>query len=191
VVVVAILLVVLFRAVHRYYQRLAQELYLDGDVPALRAPMKNTVLVLVGGVHRGIVPALRYAQTLTRGFQAVYVEIEPERTPAFQANWQRLFPEVPLVVLESPYRSLVGPLLDYIEQIKGKDPGDMVTVVIPEYFTDDWWDVLLHNTAGPLLKLALLGRADVAVVNVRYHIHPSPAPAPAPAPTPSESGKTP
>src|SRR6266571_2941193 len=176
--VVAILMIVLFRAIHRYYVRLAQELRLDGEAPALQTPMQNTVLVLVGGVHRGIVPALRYARALTPQFQAVYVEIEPERTPIMEANWQRLFPEVPLVVLESPYRSLVGPLLDYIEQVKGKGPDDMVTVVIPEYFTDDWWDALLHNTAGPLLKLALLGRADVAVVNVRYHIHPAPAPAP-------------
>lgn len=176
VVVVAILLISLFRAVHHYYARLAHELRIEGDAPVLPAPMQNTVLVLVGGVHRGIVPALRYARTLTPDFHAVYVAVEPERTPLFETNWQHLFPNVPLVVLDSPYRSLVGPLLDYIEQVKGDGPDDMVTVVIPEYFTDDWWDVLLHNTSGPLLKLALLGRADVAVVNVRYQIHPEPEP---------------
>lgn len=180
VIVVAMILILLFRAVHRYYAQLAQELRLDGEAPELQTPMQNTVLVLVGGVHRGIVPALRYARALTPQFQAVYVEVEPEQTPVIEANWQRLFPEVPLVVLESPYRSLVGPLLDYIEQVKASGPDEMVTVVIPEYFTDDWWDAMLHNTAGPLLKLALLGRADVAVVNVRYHIHPGPRPAAAP-----------
>jgi hypothetical protein len=128
------------------------------------------VLVLVGGVHRGIVPALRYARSLTPDFRALYVEIEPERTPKMEADWKRLFPAVPLVVLPSPYRSLVEPIMEYIDETKGEGPDAMATVIIPEYFSDEWWDMLLHNTAGPLLKLALLSRDDVAVINVRYHI---------------------
>jgi hypothetical protein len=91
--------------------------------------------------------------------------------------WSRLCGNAPLEVLPSPYRSLIGPVLDYVDGLKRK-PGDLVTVILPEVFTDHWWDVLLQSSAGPALKLQLLGRADIVVTNVRYRVDDAPPPGP-------------
>jgi hypothetical protein len=117
-----------------------------------------------------VVSALRYAELLSKSYRAVYVAVEPDRSQQMQVDWARLFPHVPLVVLDSPYRSLVQPLLDYIDLTRERNPGDTVTVVLPEYFTRHWWDIFLLNTSGPLIKMALAGREDVVLVNVRFRV---------------------
>ncbi len=172
VVVVAILLVLLFHGIHRQYDKIWEHLRLDTPgqpPPTLEADLHDIVLVLIASVHRGILPALRYARALSDDYRAIYVEIDPNRTQEIKEAWAKFCHDVPLEVLPSPYRSLVGPVLDYIDRAE-KQPGDVVTIVLPESFTDHWWDFLLHNSAGALLKLQLLGRADVVLANVRYEI---------------------
>ena len=134
------------------------------------APRRNTVLVLVPGIHKGVLPALNYARLLAPTFRAVYIEIDPDHTPQVEASWNRHVPDVPLVVVHSPYRSLVQPLLDYIDKVTDEYEDDVVTLVIPEAFSGNLLDTLLRSTAAAQLKLALLGREDVVVVNVRYRL---------------------
>ena len=172
VLLVAVLLVFMFHRIHAQYDAIWGRIRLDK--PATQpTPVilkgNNQVLVMIASVHRGIIPALEYADMLSKEFTAIYVEIEPERTQSVKETWAQEFPAIKLEVLPSPYRSLVKPVLDYIDTLE-RSPDDVVTVVIPETFTDRWWDILLHNTAGPMLKLQLLGRSDVVVTNVRYHI---------------------
>ena len=87
-----------------------------------------------------------------------------------KADWNAHVPDIPLVIMESPYRSLVGPLLRYLDAVQKERGDDVVTIVIPELVSRRLWHHLLHNQAGPLLKLALLNRRDVIVTNVRYFL---------------------
>ena len=97
------------------------------------APVTNTVLVLVGDLHRGVVRALQYAQSLSPNAKAVFVEVDPERTRRLEEKWGKWGMGVPLIVLASPYRSLLGPLLEYIDHLQGHDENHMITIILPEF----------------------------------------------------------
>jgi amino acid transporter len=157
-----------FRAVRRHYDAVAVELSLEhlGDEP----PVQNTVLVLVGDLHLGVVKALRYAQSLSSSPKAVFVELDPSFTPKLEERWSKGGCGVPLVVLASPYRSMLGPLLDYIDLIRRQSATSVVTVVIPEFVPRRWWQHLLHNQTALLVKGALLFRRGVVVVDVPFHL---------------------
>jgi amino acid transporter len=154
--------------VQTHYQEVADHLSMSGydEVPDFR----HTVLLIVSGVHRGIMPAVKYVRSMAVDVRAVYVEIDPARTPDLLQRWQHYVPDVPLVVLESPYRSLLGPLLEYIDGVEAERDDDVVTVVIPEFVTEKWWTKLLHGQNGLLLKWALLFRKNVVVTNIRYYL---------------------
>ena len=168
VIVLVPLMVVAFLKIHQHYESLSQELSLDQM--ALAAPMHNTVLVLVPRVHRGVIEALNYARLTSEDVRAVYIETDPAKTAALKQDWQGHITDIPLVIMESPYRSLVGPLLRYIDAVQKERSDDVVTIVLPELVSRKLWHTLLHNQAGPLLKLALLNRRDVIVTNVRYFL---------------------
>jgi amino acid transporter len=162
-------LMFIFKNIDQHYQELADSLTLP-DVSEPVQPIKNHVLVLVQGVHAGAVDAVRYAESISKNYQAVYVEIEPEKTDPMKEKWNTLFPDVELVVLPSPYRSLLHPVLTYIDAIEKEHPDEKVTVIIGEFASDKWWHPLLHGNTGLLLKVALLSRPEVVVTNVRYSV---------------------
>ena len=168
VLVLMPLMVVFFLRIHRHYKEMSEELSLDNL--DMSAPKHNTVLVLLPRMHRGIVEALNYARLTSDDVRAVYIETDPERTPMLKKNWQAYGSDIPLVIMESPYRSLVGPLLRYIDAVQKERTDDVITIVLPELVSHKLWHALLHNQAGPLLKLALLNRRDVIVTNVRYFL---------------------
>ena len=159
-------LVAVFLVVHRHYEDVAHQLSLE-DVDDL-PPMPTTVLVLVGDLHRGVLRALRYAQSLSPAAKAVYIEIDPERTRRLEERWTRWGMGLPLIVLNSPYRSLLGPLVDYIDQLHARDPDRIVTIILPEFVPARWWQQILHNQTALLIKGALLFRRNVVVTDVPY-----------------------
>lgn len=161
------LLLFVFKKINGHYRELSQKLQLLEPKTPLEAK-KNTVLVLVQGVHAGTMNAVSFAQSISSELQAVYVEIDPVATENLKLQWSKLVPGVPLVVLESPYRSLIHPIMHYLDELERKLPDRMITVVIGEFVSDKWWHSLLHGNTGLLLKLAFLSRRDVVVANVRY-----------------------
>jgi amino acid transporter len=169
VVLLIPLLVLGFRAIYRHYDTVAHELSLVHLVE--EPPVNNTVLVLVGDLHMGVVKALRYAQSLSPSPKAVYVELDPSVTARLEERWSKGGCGVPLVVLASPYRSMLRPLLDYIGRIRERDANSVVTIVIPEFVPRRWWQHLLHNQTALLVKGALLFRRGVVVVDVPFHLH--------------------
>jgi amino acid transporter len=163
------LLVIVFLIVRRHYEDVATQLSLEDFGPPL--PMTNTVLVLVGDLHKGVVRAVQYAQTLSPSAKAVYVETDPERTRRLEERWGKWGLGAPLIVLNSPYRSLLGPLMEYIEQLQ-RQGGDnhVVTVVLPEFIPARWWQQILHNQTALLIKGQLLFRRNVVVTDVPHHL---------------------
>ena len=126
--------------------------------------------MLVGDVHRGVVRAVQYARTLAPNatVRAVYVETDPGRTAKLEEKWGAWGLGVPLVVLTSPYRSLLRPLLDYIDHIQARGDDQMVTIVVPEFLPRRWWQHVLHNQTALLVKGALLFRKNTVVADVPY-----------------------
>jgi amino acid transporter len=159
-------LVGVFLMIRRHYDDVAVQLSLEGVEQPL--PIDNTVLVLVGDLHRGVLRAVQYAQSLSAVAKAVYIELDPERTRRLEERWGRWGMGIPLVVLNSPYRSLLGPLVDYIDRLQEGDPDRIVTIVLPEFVPARWWQQILHNQTALLIKGSLLFRRNVVVTDVPY-----------------------
>jgi amino acid transporter len=161
-------LVAVFVMVHRHYEEVAVQLSLDAFSPP--PPMTNTVLVLVGDIHRGVIKAIQYAKTLSPNAKAVFVETDPDRTRRLEEKWGRYGMGVPLIVLTSPYRSLLGPLTKYVDHLQSQGENHVVTIVLPEFIPARWWQLGLHNQTAFLIKGAMLFRKNVIVTDVPYHL---------------------
>jgi amino acid transporter len=158
-----------FRLTRRHYDVVASELSLKGWTNG--APRRrNLVLVPISGVHRAVLRAIEYARTLSPDVRAVYVNVEPVMTERIRDDWQQWGDGVPLVVLDSPYRSLMEPFLEYIEQVDAESSDDFVTVVLPEFVPAKWWHHLFHNQRALLIKGALLFKPNIVVTSVPYHL---------------------
>jgi len=169
VVLVIPTLVATFLAMRRHYDDVAEQLSLDG----LAGPpqLHHTVLIIVGDLHRGVVRAVQYAKTLASpsvAVRAVFVETDPAKTAKLEEKWARWGLGVPLVILNSPYRSLLRPLIEYLDALQSLGDDHMVTVVIPEFLPSKWWQHVLHNQTALLVKGALLFRKNTVVADVPY-----------------------
>ncbi len=161
-------IILLFRKVRRHYLHVASQLTLEGFRE--EGPTGHTVLVPVSGIHRGVVTALHYAQAIASDVEAVTVSLDPVSTEQMRKGWAEYAPEVPLVVLDSPYRSVVGPIREYIEKVKGRSTRHLVTVVLPEFVPAHWWEHLLHNQTALALKAILLFSKRTVVTSVPHHL---------------------
>jgi hypothetical protein len=158
-----------FRATKRHYDIVADQLSLKGWSNG--TPRRhNTVLVPISGVHRAVVQAVEYAKTLSPDVRAVYVNVDPLVTERLKDEWKQWGQGVQLVVLESPYRSLMEPFLEYIEEVDVQRPDDFLTVVLPEFVPAKWWHHLFHNQRALLIKGALLFKPNVIVTSVPFHL---------------------
>lgn len=161
-------LIAMFLAIHRHYIALGLQLKLNGAKP--RAEFHHTVLVLVPGVHRGVLPAIEYAKSIGKDCRAIYIEMDQNATEQIRKNWEAYSLGMPLIIMESPYRSLIEPLFKYLDEVQAERENHVVTVVLPEFVPARWWHRLLHNHSGILLKLALLFKKDIVVTNIRYQL---------------------
>lgn len=160
--------VLFFRVTSAHYAAVAAQLSLQGwQAPSVPA---NRIVVPVSGLHRGVLRAIAYARTLGDDVRAVYVEVDPASTARMRSEWSRWAARVPLHVLPSPYRSLMEPLLQYIEDLRSAGPDDFVTVVVPEFIPARWWQHLFHNQRALLLKGALLFKPNTVVTSVPFHL---------------------
>ena len=169
VVVLIPLLVLMFLRIHRHYFEVAQQLSTEG-LEGLR-PIRHEVIVPISGIHRGVIAALEYAKSIApHHVTAVYVNLDEESTQKLREKWQQWGSGVNLLVVASPYRSLLRPLLNYVDRVKRSSPGDVITIVLPEFVPAKWWQNLLHNQNTLFLKGALLFKRGVVVTNVPYHL---------------------
>jgi amino acid transporter len=168
VVILGGLLIAHFASINRHYGQVAAQLSLDGFEG--HPPMEHTVLVLVGDLHKGVLHALQYARMLSPSVKGVYVELDPDKTRRLEEKWIKWGMGAPLVVLSSPYRSLLHPFLEYLGHLLAISDNHMVTIVVPEFVPAKWWQHLLHNQTALLIKGALLFRKNVVVTNVPYHL---------------------
>jgi hypothetical protein len=161
-------LILAFLRIRSHYDVVVSQLSLEGYEPA--PPVPPRIIVPVGGVHRATVRAVEYARTLNEHVTAVYIDQYGDANRVLE-QWGRWSGGTPIVILTSPYRSMVRPLLDYIDRVReSQGRKGFVTVVLPEFMPRRWWQHFLHNQSALLLKGALLFRRDVVVVNVPFHL---------------------
>ncbi len=164
------LLVVTFSFIRRHYTKLAADLSLEhyGPPPPVS---RHRVILPVSGVHRGTLAALRYARCLSDDVTAVHVSMDPDEAQKLQRKWEQWGEGVRLVILDSPYRLLLEPLLGYIQEVSDqRQPNETITIVVPQFVPKHWWNNLLHTQAAVLLRLALLFKPGVVITDVPYHV---------------------
>ena len=163
-------LVVLFFSIHRHYRNLAASLLLKSD--RMRTHIKrHRVILPISGVHEGTLAALSYARILSSDITAVFVSIDPVEAETIRGKWEIWGEGVRLVILESPYRLLLEPLLDYIGDITAKrQPKEMITIVVPQFVPRTWWHNLLHTQTATWLRLALLFKPDIVITDVPIQV---------------------
>ncbi len=172
---IPICVVVLLR-IRTHYQWVGEQLSLHGLPPNIKPSPAPRVVIPISGVHRGIVDAVDFACAVSKDVTAVYVELEPGESKAVLEKWKRLWPDVPLVVVPSPYRSIIGPILEFLDQTDQEhNDGQLATVVLPEFVPAHWWQSLLHNQTAWLLKAALIYRRrsrgyQQVIIDIPYHL---------------------
>jgi len=170
VVIIIPVMIWMMDKVYQHYQYMRSQLSLIGYEP--EPPSPHTVLVLIHDVHRGVIPALNYAREIASDVRAVHIEVNPQHTPTLKMRWEQWGDGIPLVIIESPYRSLVGPIVEYVKQVKADHPRHIVTVVVPEFVVTRWWQRILHANSAVLIKLFVANIPGVVVTNVRYYLKP-------------------
>jgi hypothetical protein len=163
-------LVAIFSAIHRHYRGLAKRLSLD-DFAEPPNMTRHRVILPIGGVHKGTLVALRYARALSDDVTAVHVSIDPDEITRIQQRWDWWGKGTRLVILDSPYRLMIEPLLKYIAEISAqRQPNETITIVVPQFVPKDWWANALHAQTATWLRFALLGRPGIVVTDVPYQV---------------------
>src|SRR5438874_1810786 len=169
-IVVALVIVALFVAIKRHYDRMTRVMAVRPEEVHHQA-INHTVVVLVGRIHRGVLKALDYARSLRpQHLVAAYVSFEDEDREAIEQQWQEFDIDVPLEIVYSPYRELIEPIERYIDELDQRWDNDTVTVVIPEFVVGKWYEHILHNQSALFLKGKLLFREGIVVTSVPYHV---------------------
>jgi amino acid transporter len=163
-------LVFIFFRIHHHYKSVAARLSLN-EYEATPRTARQRVILALGGVHRGSMAALSYAQSLSHDVTAVYVSLDEHETAKIRGKWDTWGDGVRLVVLDSPYRLLIEPLLAYIEKIAAsRQPNETITIVVPQFVPRHFWENLLHNQTALMLRMALLFKPGIVIIEVPYQI---------------------
>jgi hypothetical protein len=171
-VVVALIpiLVALFYGIHGHYRGVAAQ----QEMPVLPRPLPQEqlgkVVVPIAGINRAVIRTLSYARAISSDVTAVHVTDDLAAAEKLRHEWEEWGIGIPLLILETPYRSFLGPFLTYIDALDERAPGSLVTIVLPEFVPVHWWENLLHNQAALRLKLALLRRPNTVVTDVPYQL---------------------
>jgi hypothetical protein len=169
-------LVWIFISINRHYKYVAERLSINdlaprGYIPRPRtATVSHPAIVIIGSLNRGTVEALDYARSIADEIIAVHVDIGSTDREKLRTRWEELESDIQLVILDSQYRSLVEPIVDFVAGYEKEHPDVLSTVIIPAFVTRNWWEGLLHNQTTLFLKAALLGKRSRVITTVRYYL---------------------
>jgi hypothetical protein len=172
VVVLIPILVSMMLFIRREYDDQERELHVRDDLVVEGPHREQRVVIPVNGINRAVIQAVNFGRTMSRDVRAVFVTEDPEEAEAVRDRWERQVPGVPLVIVESPYRAVISPVLAYLDVLDQAWPPDkeapITIVVLPEYVARHWWERLLYNQTAKRLKAAILGREHTVIADVPY-----------------------
>jgi len=158
-IVMILIFVLVFKKIKGHYEDVARELTLKRLPPSLRPYSGLRIVIPISAVHNGVIEAVRYGRTLSSNLIAVNVEIDPGTGESLKRRWSEWFPDIPLEIVPSPYRSIIRPFLDHLDVIDTRyHDGQLSAVIIPEFIPARWWQGFLHNQTAWSIKLALIYR---------------------------------
>jgi amino acid transporter len=163
----------LLLAIRRHYDRVGQQLEVGAPSPhppGEARPRGQPVLVPVDEVNEAVRRTAEYARSISNNVTALHVVDDVEGAEGLRQRWEEAIPEVPIVIIESPYRSFIAPILAYIDAVDRSYPGERITVVLPEVVPSHFWQGILHNQSAIPLKKALLSRPNTVVIGIPYHL---------------------
>ncbi|MCU6791494.1 APC family permease [Paenibacillus sp. WQ 127069] len=161
----------IFYSIHKHYLNTADELriQIDIDKPVIKG---STIVIPVAGITRVVLNTISYAKSLTDNVVAVYVGFDDEDIQKMEAKWEEWNPGVRLIVLRSRYRSIMKPLIRFIETVEWKTADtDHITVLIPQFITKYWWQNILHNQTSLLIRAYLFQQKDIVIATVPFHLN--------------------
>jgi amino acid transporter len=162
------LMIMVFLSIRKHYDRIVDQL--SPKAVDLVRPRLHRVIIPVSTFHKGTVRALTYAKSISNDVRAIYVAMDPQRTAKIQDIWKEWKIDFPLIILETHYRSIVQPLVDYIDKLQEEDKDQLITVVLPEFVPAKWWQQILHNQTALLIRGIMLFKKGVVITSVRYHL---------------------
>ncbi len=165
-------LVLFFKQIKIHYLSVGHQLARDSYHQDLRTESRETFVAIVpiSGIHPGVVKAVRYALTISKDVRVCYVDVDKEATAKMLKVWDKWSQGLPLEVLESPYRSVLGPLLTYIDKVHTDSGSEMISVVVPEFITKSWYHQFLHNQMTFVLRTALRFKPGKVVTSIKYYL---------------------
>jgi hypothetical protein len=168
IVVLIPTLVAIFFSIHHHYESLSKKLTLENYNSSVRVDHQR-IIVLISGVHRGSLAALAYARSLGPDVTALHVSLDKNESEKVRAKWALYGEGVRLIILDSPYRLLLEPILDYVEKISAiSRRNEMITIVVPQFVTKHWWENSLHNQTALMLRFALIFKPGCVITEVPY-----------------------
>lgn len=171
VIVTIPVIVYAFHRIHVHYVMFARELSQSHyDMDCDREVKEHVVVIPISGLHLGVMNAIRYGKSVSQDVRVIYVKTDEVSAQRMHEAWQAKFPDMQLHVLDSPYRSISGPILDFIDHVRNENPTEFITVIFPEFVTFKWYHQLLHNQTAWLIKLSLIYKKNVIVTSVKYHL---------------------
>ena len=168
VVLIIPAIILLLRKVKSHYEHFEQETRYTGHAPIFF--LHHTVVVAINGITKPVAGALVYATTISEDVRAAYVEVDPAKATTLSHDWQAWDIGVDLTILPSPYRSVIRPLVEYVQQLIDTSEADLVTIVVPEIVPARWWEHLLHNKTALYIRTAFLFKPKVVVTAVPYRL---------------------
>jgi len=162
-------LVLLTKKIHSHYLSMAAQLSLQ-CVTDSKEYEHHSVIVPISGMQRAVIGAIKYAKALSDDVAAIYVCIDPVETEKVKEKWDKACMGAPLIILDSPYRSVIEPLVDYIDEVRNRYKDGVITVVLPEFVPLKWWHHLLHNQTALFIKGVLLFKKGVVSTSVPFHL---------------------
>lgn len=170
VIVVIPLLVWMMLKIHAHYEDIAKQLRVEDPIQCSH-PEHIKVIIPMAGFTKVVVNTVEYAKSLSKDIRVVHVALNEDKVEKLKSQWVEHYPDIPFEVIPSPYRSLMSPLRKYFDEVeKTTSPYELVMILIPEFFTATWWQYLLHNQSGLLLKYYLTLRKNMVVASVPYHL---------------------
>jgi amino acid transporter len=171
VLILTPLLVSIFSAIHRHYRKLADNLSLEKFAGLPGRHTRHRVIMPVSGVHQGTLEGLHYARLLSDDVTAVHVSTEPAETEKVLKKWVTWGEGTRLIVLNSPYRLFIEPLLVYLQEIiEKRQPNETITIVVPQFIPSKRWHNALHMRTAEVLRNELLSKPGIVITDVPYHV---------------------
>jgi hypothetical protein len=170
------LFIYFFLRIHHHYDKISEQLSLKGLPPDLKPLPELRFVMPISGVHRGIFSAVDFARSISRNVVGVYIEVEPGAGERIAKKWEEWFPDITLKIVPSPYRSIIGPFIDFLDKYdEEENDGQLAAVILPEFVAEGFWGNILHNQMAWLIKFALLYRRrkkgyQQVIVDVPFHL---------------------